>query len=276
MAILITGSNGFVGSHLVSYLKNSGQEIILLKGDITRKETFENLGNSANIESVLHLAAKVNGQDKKSLNSVNFEGTRNVVAFCQLQKIKRLIFLSSVRVLSIFNDPYIHSKKKAESAIIKSGIPYIIIRPSMVYGSGDKKNIGIIISLAKKLPFMPVLHFRLQPIYVDDLVRVVADSLKSPINQTLNIVGPEIISYSDILRILKTQGYKFISLNYPRLFSILLRALSILPFCPLSYHQVKTLLGDEIYQSDNWPELFNIRPTLFMDGLTIILTNDDR
>jgi nucleoside-diphosphate-sugar epimerase len=273
MAILITGGSGFVGSHLVSYLKNYGQEIILLKGDITRKETFENLGNGVNIESVIHLAAKVNSQDKKSLNSVNFKGTENVVAFCQLQKIKKLIFLSSIRVLSIFNDPYIHSKRKAESAIIKSGIPYIIIRPSMIYGPGDKKNIGIIISLAKKLPFMPVLNFRLQPIYVDDLVRAVANSLKSPVNQALNMVGQEIISYNDILKILKAQGYKFTSLNYPRFFSILLRTLSLLPFCPFSYHQVKTLLEDEIYQSDSWPELFNIQPTLFMDGLIIILTN---
>lgn len=267
--LLITGARGFIGKNLIKSLEKDGNDFIVFKGNITREEDFTRVDNK--IDKVIHLAAKVSCRSKKKIEQVNVRGTENVIKFCQENKVKKLIFLSSIRVLSESSDPYIDSKRKAEELVKNSGVPHVIIRPSLVYGPGDRKNIGAIINMAKKSTIMPVFNFNMQPVYIDDLIKVIVYSLSIQENKELNIVGQEIIKYIDILNILKSLGLKLKTINMPEFFAAMLKFLSLTSFLPMPYWQVKTLLVNETYKGDAWPEQFKIRPTLFKDGIREVI-----
>lgn len=268
MAILITGAKGFVGSCLVPFLAKKGYEIVEFFGDIANPEDTQNFITNKKIEAVIHLAAVISGKDRRIFQRVNVEGVKNIIEMSRRLGAGRFVFLSSVRVLSKQSDPYIESKRAAERMILNSGLPYIILRPSMIYGPGDKKNIGFLLKLAKIMPMMPVFNFRMQPLFVEDLVRIIESLLYYPVNSTLNIVGPEILSFKNILKIIKKQSKKiFLLINCPRLFNWLLKALACLPFFPLPRWQVQTLLSDEVYQGDDWQKLLNLKSTRFSEGI---------
>lgn len=271
MAILITGARGFIGSCLVSFLAKKGCEIVDFLGDITKLEDTQNFTTNKKIEVVIHLAAVISNKDRRIFQRVNIEGARNIIEMSKRLEAGRLIFLSSIRVLSNSNDPYIDSKREAEQLVINSGLPYIILRPSMIYGPGDNKNIGFLLKLARIMLIIPVLNFRIQPIFIDDLTKAICACLNLSANQIINMVGPEIISFETILKYLKDFGYKFWKINAPAFFSGLIRVISFLPFFPLTSWQIKTLLSNEVYKGDDWQKLLNVAATPFAKGLEATL-----
>lgn len=268
MVVLVTGAKGFVGSRLVNFLKKKGYEVLSFEGDMTKQEDIQNFSANRKIEAVIHLAAVINAKKRVIFQKVNVEGTKRIIDLSRRLGAGRLIFLSSIRILSAARDTYIDSKREAEKIVVNSGLPYIILRPSMVYGPGDKKNIGFLLKLAKIMPMMPVFNFRMQPVFIDDLVKVISACLSVSASQTINIVGPEIITFADLLAHLKLLGFKFYKLNAPCFFSFLIKIFSFLPFFPLPRWQVKTLLADEIFEEHQWRELFKIKETPFIEGLS--------
>lgn len=270
MAILITGGTGFIGRHLVSFLKAQEQEVILFGGDITRKEDVLNFAVSKSIEAVIHLAAVVNDRNIYGFQKVNVEGTKNILELCKRVGAERLVFLSTIRVSSDEKNPYVDSKREAERAVEASGVPYVILRPSLVYGPGDKKNIGFILRCARFLRILPALNFSLQPLFVEDLTRVIRASLRCQTNRVLNITGPEVLTFKEVLKnIQESSKRKILIIDWPRVFGWILRGATYLPFFPIPRWQVGALFANYIFKGDDWERLFNIRATRFAKGLKV-------
>jgi len=272
MAILITGSGGFIGSRLSILLKENDYDIVTFQGDITNRNEVLDFQTEQEIETVIHLANVIDKKNTEIFRKVNVEGTKNIVDFCKKNNTGRLIFLSSLKVLSRAGNPYNESKREAEKIIAASEVPHIILRPSMVYGPGDKKNIGFLLKLAKKLPFMPGFRFRMQLLFIDDLAQIIMKSLDLPSNQVINIAG-RAISYMDILKALKGLGYKFSIINWPDFFKSVLKIVCRLPFSPMPAWQIDSLLADEIFEEYNWRKLFNMEETTLQEGLLKTIKN---
>jgi nucleoside-diphosphate-sugar epimerase len=266
MAVLITGNRGFVGSHLAPFLKEQGYKIIFFEGDVSNKTDVDNFRTGEKIEAVVHLAAAINRKNKEDFYRVNVLGTGNIIDLCRRLNAGRLIFLSTIKVLSSLTNPYNESKKQAEKLVADSGLPHIILRPSMIYGPGDKSNLGFLLKMAKKMPLMPFFDFKIQPLYVADLVKIIAACLDAPTNKILNITGQEIISMKDILEILKKSDYKFLAIPVPNFF---IKLCAILPFFPMASWQIKSLFSNEIYESSGWEELFGLKATPFNEAIEI-------
>jgi len=267
MAILITGGKGFIGSRTIALLKEKGYEVVFFEGDIANRSQVLRSEPREKIEAVIHLAGAINKKDAGIFRRANIEGTENIVDFFKKNKVKRLIFLSSLKVLSGSNNPYVNSKKEAEKIIVNSGIPYVILRPSMVYGPGDKKNIGFLLKLAKILPIMPGLKFRMQLLFVDDLAKIIMESLSLPPNQIINIAG-RTVSYVDLLKAVRGLGYKFSIINWPNFFTLILKIICRFPFSPMPGWQMDSLLADEVFEEYRWREIFNIKETPFEEGIS--------
>lgn len=161
----ITGSNGFVGSHLSQLLKEQGHHVDNFTSERYRKEGF---GNFVKDKDVIYHFAAVNRADSGDdyING-NYELTKDLV-----EKIKkhnpgcRIIFSSTVQVYGTQNgtitedaepEPegiYAKSKLWAEDYIKESGLDYVILRISNVYGASARPFYNSVVAtflhLAKK------------------------------------------------------------------------------------------------------------------------------
>lgn len=146
----MTGHKGLIGSFLLKRLEERGDKAVLLvdkrEGEnIIDMEKFS-LNEPADI--FIHLASfcKINKtiENPELAFKNNVLGIHKVLEFCRKNKIPKIIFTSSSRILSKEKNPYTASKIYAEE-LIKAysqcyGIEYAIIRPSTVYGPFNDKT----------------------------------------------------------------------------------------------------------------------------------------
>lgn len=204
---LVTGANGFVGSRLCRELCEHGYTVTALHrkdsnlaglaglpvkkvvGDVTDRASLEAAADGADV--VFHIAALF--REAKFPDSVyweaNFEGTRNMLDVAVAKKVDRFIFCSTTGVHGhIYNPPadetagyapndvYQRSKCEAEKLTLsyfrEGKIKGAVIRPTMIWGPGDKRIFKLFKGIAtRKLPLIGDGKTLFHWVLVDDLVR---------------------------------------------------------------------------------------------------------
>lgn len=186
MKFVITGHKGLIGSFLLERLKQEDNEPLLLIDSRAGKKIRE-IGNETlekKADMLIHLAAfcKINKtlENPGLAFSNNSRGTEEVLEFCRKNKIPKIIFTSSSRILEKEKNPYTASKIYGEE-LCKAyyqcyGINYVIIRPSTVYGPFNDitgRLVDIFIRNAMQNQPLEVLGHRSKTLdftYVDDFV----------------------------------------------------------------------------------------------------------
>ena len=205
MKVLVTGASGFVGQALLKRLELAGHGV----SAITRSEIGDIDGNAvwqphlADIDAIVHLAARVHimqdtANDSLSLyRTVNTEGTIRLAEAAREMKVRRFVFVSSIKVNgersdghltaqdpAIPQDPYAISKWEAERALAKmsSDLDVVTLRPPLVYGPHVKGNFRRLIEIVDKgipLPFASV-HNRRSFINLANLTDAISWGLTGP------------------------------------------------------------------------------------------------
>ncbi len=218
--ILITGATGFVGRALVPALLARGHRVISAvrpNHESTRAGTEARLIGDigpdtdwrdalADVDAVVHLAARVHVMRETGLNQealyrrTNTEGTRRLAMEAAAAGVKRLVFLSTVKVngeqtpCDPFTEtdrprpagPYARSKWAAEEALAEvaatTGIETVVLRPPLVYGEGVGGNFLSLLKLCRSAPPLPfrALGNARSLIYLGNLVDAVACALEHP------------------------------------------------------------------------------------------------
>jgi NADH dehydrogenase len=98
---------------------------------------------------------------------------------------------------------YAESKRLAEEAVRASGLPYLIVRPTVVFGDGSP-TWNKLVALAR-MPVMPVFgdgRARIQPIHVDDVVAYLIAMLDVPVlpQGAVDLGGPDVVTIEALLR----------------------------------------------------------------------------
>ena len=250
--IAITGANGFIGHHLYQFLLKKG----LKARRITRNgidNTFS-IGNISgetnwskalnNIEVIIHCASVTHIDNQKissieKLNEVNIKGTKNLVEQASKMGVKRIIFISSIKVngeVSPKNkkftnnsvpkpqDPYAISKYRAENIIKsnfkKNNLDFVIIRPPLVYGEFVKGNFLSLINLISKgipLPLNRLKNSR-SIVYVENLVYFIYSCIlnSSTNGRTFLVADPYPISTPKLVKLIsKGLRKKILLFNFP-------------------------------------------------------------
>lgn len=180
MKVLVTGANGFLGSWLTRALAQEGHEVSIIArpksdltelkgvsyklhhGDVTHLDSLNKAFQGQ--EAVFHLAGVIayKSSARQLMETVNVQGTANVIEACQKQSVGRLIYLSSVVAIGagfnahqVLNEDspyniahlnlgYFETKRKAEELVKQAcrekQIDAVILNPSTIYGAGDAKK----------------------------------------------------------------------------------------------------------------------------------------
>lgn len=192
--LVITGVTGFIGTRVKRFWHKLGWPITSDKA-LPRK-----LNQDVHL---LHLAGVIAGP-RKQVIAENLRLTTEALGLAKKLQAKQIIFASSIKVLGERQTAYARAKKMCETLIEGSGLPYTILRLGQVYGPGDHKNFTSLLGWIKWLRVAVIPgngQFRLQPIHVDDVAKLVAAIVKQPVgeNQKLTVVGPERLTWVKII-----------------------------------------------------------------------------
>ena len=179
--ILVTGASGFIGRALVDELANAGHVVraamrqpadvfprsveVVAVADLTRPVEWRPL--LRDVQTVVHLAGIAHAASQiaeQAYDRVNRLATAELATAAKSYGIGHLIFMSSIRAQSgpasseplresdspRPTDAYGRSKLAAEEAVRGAGVPFTILRPVLIYGSGVKGNLARLMELARK------------------------------------------------------------------------------------------------------------------------------
>jgi nucleoside-diphosphate-sugar epimerase len=218
--VFVTGGTGFIGRHVIAALVQAGDRrlrcltragvataghanIEAIQGELEKPESYlESLQGAA---VVLHLAAKTGKGRQSDYMRTNLEGTRSLLRACRQAGVARFVYVSSIA--ATFQDKtayhYAESKWQAEQAVRASGLTYLIVRPTLVFGHGSATWNNLV--LLARLPVIPVLGgglVRVQPIYVDDVAAYLVSMLDESLlpNRAVDLGGPDVVSMEELLR----------------------------------------------------------------------------
>jgi nucleoside-diphosphate-sugar epimerase len=200
--VFLTGGRGFIGSRLQARLRQRGHDVALLTSDLLEPDTYRGALASANV--VVHLAAATGRASAQRHMRVNAAGTKTLVDECRRAGVERFLFTSTIAVT--FPDTrwyaYARSKALAEDAVRASNLRYTILRPTIVIGAGSSTLAGL--ERLARLPVIPVFgdgRARVQPIFVDDLVEILAAVIEEDrfLNETLDVGGPTVLTIEELL-----------------------------------------------------------------------------
>lgn len=211
MRILVLGGTGFVGRVLLNQLAEAGHHVTVLVRRLERQRDLRLIPNVTLIQvdhlSDLQLRKSMKGQDavinligilhesgKTTFRSVHVDLVRKLAIACEVEGVKRLIHISALGASLDAPSRYLQSKAEAEALLMASDLEVTIVRPSVIFGLGDK-FINQFASLLAITPMMPVVcpTAILSPVWVEDVARVMVHSLSDPSakGQIYQLCGPK-------------------------------------------------------------------------------------
>jgi nucleoside-diphosphate-sugar epimerase len=288
MRIVIPGGAGFVGQNLLTLkemkkhnvtvidrnkinlelLKKLHPHVKTINADISELGTWTDALKGA--DTVIQLNAQIASKHSEAFYKSNVAATRNITKTCKRYKVPYLIHVSSSVVESVANDDYTKSKKAGENLVKRSRLKYLILRPTLMYGCFDYKNLGWISRFLEASPIYPVPgHGRYvrQPLYVLDFCRILASALKKqPKNKIYDITGKERINYIDLVKIIaKKKKLKRLFLNVPiPIFGKAMDFYSLFTRRPVfTSDQMRALIDADVFKVVPWDRYFGVKYTKY-------------
>lgn len=218
MRILVIGASGFVGRALVANATRLGHTVMAASRSLSisgvapkRQVPLRRLleeprlaDGGAGLDAVIHAAGVINGTDRQ-LREGNTELTRQVAVMMRSWPQARLVYISSVSAIDELG-AYGSAKRESERCLESCGVEsFITLRPSLLYGPGDSKNVAMLYRLINSSPVIPVPGgngMRLQPLHIDDLADATlrAASGQGENRHAYTVAGPEQIGLMDMMR----------------------------------------------------------------------------
>jgi len=289
--ITIFGGDGFVGTQAVQELAQLGYRIRVAVRRPDLADHVKPLGNvgqivpiQANIRNFESVARAVEGADivincvgiksqnsKQTFEAVQVEGAANIAKAAKAASVKTLVHLSALGADKNSNSIAAQSKALGEEAVFKAFPSAIILRPSIIFGTGDGffNLFGTISSISKILPMIGK-ETLFQPICVNDVAKAIslAASGKVKTAKIYELGGEKIASMQQLLQMVSNEtGRKNILIPVPFWFAkIKAFFLQILPSPLLTVDQVRQLESDNIVSKQAIKQkrtlaTFGIKPT---------------
>ncbi|MDQ0623731.1 uncharacterized protein YbjT (DUF2867 family) [Paraburkholderia sp. GV068] len=196
MKIVVIGGTGLIGSKAVAILRENGHEVVAASPRSgINSITGEGLNEAvAGAQVVIDLANSPSFEDKAVLEFFEVS-TRNLLAAEAAAGVQHHVALSIVGIERTPENGYFRAKVAQEKLIVKSGIPYTVIRSTQFLeflgGIAESGADGNVIRVSPGL---------FQPIAADDVAAIVADvALAAPRNGIVEIAGPEKAPFNEII-----------------------------------------------------------------------------
>jgi len=300
MKVFLTGGTGFVGKGILAKLAEDGHEVVCLvrpgseekwrkqnqasenarvaAGDLFDPDSLSRA--MAGCDAVIHLVGIIREQKQKGITfpRIHVEGTRNVLQAAKKAGIRRFVHMSALGARANATSGYHQSKYEAEQLVKGSGIPYVIFRPSVIFGPGDE-FVNMLADLVR-MPVTPVIgdgSYLLQPVASQTVADVFVQALsrESAVGRIFETGGPEPVSYGAILDAIgEAIGKRKVrKVHIPLgLMKPVINLMEGFSFFPITNTQLTMLLeGNACSDTESLYDLFDTEKVPFLQGITAYL-----
>ena len=233
--VLLTGSTGFLGSHIADALVAEGWTVRCTVRETSKLRWIESLPvervvadiRSADslavalegVDVVVHSAGLTRAKSDADYQRVNAEGTQTLAQGAVEAGVRRFVLVSSLaargpdrrpsdpgppgdRPTSAYGESKLAGERRLFQVLSESGgaMQGVILRPGGIYGPRDADSLNLFKVARTGVMPVPTAKGRLQPVYVKDVAEAVIRAVARP-NVDLKpipLVGPEIVSWADM------------------------------------------------------------------------------
>jgi NADH dehydrogenase len=202
----------------VAKLDGTGCDIVY--GDVSNSSSLQ--GAFDGVHTVYHLAAIIIAYDSNVFETVNVQGTKNMVAGASAAGVNHFVYVSSAAVTFPNASAYARSKAKGERVLVsQKTMHYTIVRPTLVYDKDGGQEFMLFVNYLKKYPVIPFIgrgRQKKNPVFAEDIVQGLLAIAGNPraYGKTYNFSGGEVITIWDLARlILKHHGREKLFIPIP-------------------------------------------------------------
>lgn len=194
---------------------------------------------------------------------------------------EHIIFTGSTGVFTKLSSKSAQQKRDAESFIRENyKIPWTIIRPTMIYGHPDDRNISRLVKALLKTPVMPLIgkgESLIQPVFINDLLTAYERAMlnEKHFYKSYNIGAKYPLTNADLFHSVAkalNKNVRFIAIN-PKLLLFILNVLAFLKLNPISHEQLSRFQEDKDIDMTSFIEAFNFEPISFEEGVTHLVAD---
>lgn len=274
--VTIFGGSGFVGKQVVRRLARDGYrirvvtrapnlhldlkplgdvgQIALVRGDIRQEAQVRDAVRGG--DAVVNLVGILRPGGGQSFEDIHVGGPDAVARACASMGVGTLVQMSAIGADENASAAYARSRAAGEAAARDAVPSTVVLRPSVIFGSGDgffNLFAGLMRFARIAFPSFGGGRTRFQPVYVGDVAEAVAVALRDPTlkGRTFELGGPTVYTLRQILELIAAEtGRRFVYIPIP---FFLLDVVGIvtgwLPFAPMTYDQAKLLRRDNVVKA---------------------------
>lgn len=218
---VVTGAFSFTGKYIARRLLALGEPVRTLTGHPDREHTFghaiasmpfhfedpEALTASLRGATTLYNTYWVRFEHGRMTFSRAVEQTGILIEAARQAGVQRIVHISIVHADPDSPLPYFRAKGEAEKLVIESGLPHVILRPTVLFGM-ESILFNNIAWMLHKFPAFAIPgkgDYRLQPVYVDDLAELAVNAAHKNDSMILDAAGPETFTFEEMIRLMIKQ-----------------------------------------------------------------------
>lgn len=224
MMDVVTGAFGYIGRYISKTLIHKGRVVRTITTHPNKPNPFGsslkafpyNFSNPDQLTQILSDADTLyntywirfpyDGQTYESA----LKNTETLFRCAKNARVKRIVHIGVTRA-SIESDlPYYRGKAMQEAMLRESGVPFSIVRPTLVFGKEDilVNNIAWLLRTSPIFPIFGSGQYRVQPVFVEDLARIAVGQSESQVGQTVDAIGPEAFTFEELVTLIATKLQK--------------------------------------------------------------------
>ena len=215
---VVTGAFSYTGRYVTRRLLDQGVRVRTLTRSPDAEDPFggrvetapldfsdpDGLRRSMQGAGVFYNTYWIRYAHRRTTFDLAVENTRTLFEAAKSAGVGRIVHFSVTNPSSESRLPYFRGKAQVEDMLVRLGIPYAIIRPTLVFGVGDLLLNNMAWAL-RRFPVFPVYgsgDYPVQPIYVEDLAAQAVEAGSLSESSVADAAGPDTLSFEALLRLL--------------------------------------------------------------------------
>ncbi len=228
--ITITGAFSYTGKYATRLLLERGYQVRTLTNHPRRESPFGDrveafpysfdrpdlLGETLRGTSTLINTYWVRFPHGRSTFESAVANTKTLIAAAKDAGVKRIVHVSIANPSEESPLGYYRGKAQLEKAVIESGLSYAILRPTVIFGAEDIL-INNIAWFVRRFPGFGIPgdgRYGVRPIYVEDIARLIVESVEDSENKVVNAVGPETFTFEELVRLIASKVGRSVKLMH--------------------------------------------------------------